>query len=723
MFTLAMLVLVMQIAAPVRTIEGRVIDPSGAPIGGASVRPSAASAGGREAISATDGTFHLPGLPNGPVILVVSAPGFAERILVMRPSQADATILLRPRGITESVTVSANPEGLRVMTPASATVFDHEALAGSAAWTLDDQLRAVPGFSLFRRSSSRVANPTTQGVTLRGLAASGASRTLVLADGIPLNDPFGGWIYWDRLPAASIDRVEVARGGSSDLHGSDALGGAIRIDTSASQHARVWADAGSDETVRVSGYGGRAFRAWQLFGAAEAFTTGGFVIVGPESRGPIDVPASSDHASAYGGAGTVVGPVRHEVRGSYFDEDRGNGTPFQTNATIVRQLSAQSSGEAAGGQWMARAFGQSQDYDQTFSAVAADRETERPTSLQHVDTRSFGGSFEWLRAGTRRAWLVNGNYRLVDADLFSGAALGNAPLALTAARQQAGGLIVQATFNPSDRWTIGAGARGELWRSEQREIGGAETVGGVFPRASVAWRASETLSLRAAVHDAYRTPTINELFRPFRVGNAVTLANPALLSEEAIGFEGSALVRRGLAAARITGFWTRLNDAIVNVTLQSSPTELVRERQNAGTIRATGLELEADVRVARHLALTGAGAYIDSVFVEGAGLDGLRVPQVPRWQASAGLIATWTQTSASVDWRFTGQQFDDDRNQFSLESSNVVNGRVGWRPRRTVEIFAAVENAFDQEQDVGRTPLRTIGLPRTARVGIRWSSR
>ena len=719
---LAVLCLVFQLTGPVRTLDARVVDPAGLPIRDASVTVSSTGSAASQTSTAIDGSFRLEGLPDTPVTLVITAAGFADRVVTIARDQANAIIELSPRGIAESVTVSANPSALRVNTPASATVLDYEVLAAASSWTLDDQLRTIPGFSLFRRSSSRVANPTTQGVTLRGLAASGASRTLVLADGVPLNDPFGGWVYWDRLPAASIDRVEVSRGGSSDLHGTDALGGAIRIDTANSQLARVVADGGSDETARISGYGGRAFGSWQLFGAAEAFTTDGFVIVAPEARGPIDVPAYSDHVSTLAGAQTTIQSTRVEFRGSYFDENRGNGTPFQTNATIIRQGSALVSGEGLGGSWLARASVQSQDYDQTFSAVASNRASERPTSVQHVDTGSAGGAFEWLRGGTRHAWLLNANYRLVDSDLFDGPPTG-VPPALTAARQQAGGVVVQASFTPSDRWTLGVGARGEVWQSELRDGSTSQTVAGVFPRASVAWRASETLSLRGAIHDAYRTPTINELFRPFAAGNTLTQANPDLTPEEAFGVEGSALVRKGLAAGRVTGFWTRLTDAVVNVTIESSPTLILRQRQNAGRIRAAGVELEGDIRAGRYLALTGAAAFIDSVFVEGAGLDGLRVPQVPRWQASAGVVGTWRQASASVDWRFIGQQYDDDRNQFSLDECNIVNARIGWRPRSSIEIYAGVENAFDEEQDVGRTPIRTIGLPRTARIGVRWSSR
>ena len=120
---------------------------------------------------------------------------------------------------------------------------------------LDDQLRLVPGFSLFRRTSSAVANPTTQGVTLRGLSASGASRTLVVADDVPLNDPFGAWVYWDRVPVVALQRVDVIRGASGDIHGNDALGGVIRLTTRTTRGAEGWLDGGSLGTVRGSGYG------------------------------------------------------------------------------------------------------------------------------------------------------------------------------------------------------------------------------------------------------------------------------------------------------------------------------------------------------------------------------------------------------------------------------------------------------------------------------------
>ena len=719
----ALLLLLLQLAGGARDINGVVVDASGAPVAGARVR---ANAPGRDLTASTtgaDGTFSLSVPSDVAVSVTVSAEGFADEIVrVDRDAREQARIVLRPRGIAERIDVSAASDRLRVTTPASATVVDRVSLESAPAWTVDDQLRSVPGFTLFRRSSSRVANPTTQGVTLRGLAASGASRTAVLSDGIPLNDPFGGWVYWDRVPVASIDRIEVARGGSSDLHGSDALGGAIRISTATAGGSRIWIDGGSHESARLSGFAGARVADLDLFGAAETATTEGYVIVAPESRGPIDVPASSRYGTGTAGVnGPLGGTARFEARGGYFDEDRGNGTPFQTNATIIRQGSASANGAGMGGSWSVRAFGASQDYDQTFSAVAADRRSERPLSFQHVDTASLGTTGEWLRGSARYGLLVSGVYRRVTADLFETPATTGAATTLTPARQQTGAGTMQLTLQPADRVTVGGGVRAEVWTSELRTTGEDNTLWRVLPRASIAAQVSDAVSLRAAVHKAYRTPTVNELYRPFRVGNVLTQANPSLGPEESFGVEGALLFRRSRTAARLIGFWTRLDDAVVNVTLSSTPSLIVRERQNAGRIRSAGVELEADLRVAAHVTFTTALAFIDSVFVEGAGLDGLRVPQVPQWQASAGVQGMWSRFIVTCDWRFIGDQYDDDRNQFLLDESSMINARAGWRLRPSLEIFGAIENAFDEEQDVGRTPLRTIGLPRTARAGVRWT--
>jgi outer membrane receptor protein involved in Fe transport len=699
------------------SVSGLVVDLAGAPVAGARVRTVPASA---EAMSRGDGTFDLAGLP-ARAVLVVSAPGHADLVAPVDATAAAGRVrlVLQPRGITESVTVTGGAAG-RVTTPGSATVLDGEAIAAFPAVTVDDRLRSIPGFSLFRRSSSRVANPTTQGVTLRGLAGSGASRTAVFADGIPANDPFGGWVYWNRIPLAAIDRIEVARGGSSDLHGSDAMGGAIHIET-ASRGATLLAEGGEDGTGRGSLFAGQRWQRWDARGAVERFVTDGYIQTAPESRGPIDTAAGSRHTTGYAGAGVPLGArASFDVRGGYFSERRENGTPFQVNATITRYGSGSARGALLDGVWTARGALFSQDYDQTFSAVLPGRAAERPTSVQHVDSSAQEVGGEWLRPHGLGALLVGASGRFVDAQL--------ADLSFTTggvtgadARQRTQAVFAQATVTVG-RATIGAGLRGEFWRTRRADGSDARDEQFLVPRGSIAYRAAESVTLRASYQDGHRSPTINELYRDFRVGNTLTRANAALGPERARGWEASVLVTRPWIGARAAFFWTTMDDAIVNVTLDAGAT-ILRQRQNAGRVRARGLEVESDLRLADGVAITANCAVIDSTFTEGSDLVGLRVPQVPRVQASAGFRGTWPRLTAAVEWRFIGHQYDDDRNAFLLDRSSMADLKAAWRAGRGLELFAALENAFDEEQDVGRTPIRTIGLPRTFRAGLRWALR
>jgi outer membrane receptor protein involved in Fe transport len=612
-------------------------------------------------------------------------------------------------------TVSVTGTAASIATPAAVTALGREDLSGSPSGTLDDALRAIPGFSLFRRSSSRVANPTTQGVTLRGLAASGSSRALVLADGVPLNDPVGGWVYWNRVPMMAIEHVAVARGAAGDLRGADAIAGVIAVRTSEGTGFRALAEAGSHETARGSFFGGWFDRGINVVAAAEAFTTDGFVLTGDESRGAIDVEAYAQHGSAHAGVGRVSGDSRVVLRGGHFGESRGNGTPLQRNNTRITHVSAMLD---RGSRLSLRGHGQIQRYEQTFSAVAGDRATERLTSEQEVTGASVGAAADWTWSGARGALAVSGAGRLVDAELeqvaltFDGARL--AP-EVTAPQQALAALAAQGSLH-GRRASAGGGLRAEMWQSR---LDATNRRVFVSPRLWAVLAATDRLSLRLSVQSGHRAPTINELYRPFRVGNIVTEANAALRPEAARGVEIGASWHRPGVTLRAIGFWSRVDDAITNVTLASGAL-IVRQRQNAARIRAAGAEFEVEARLRPSLMLTAASSYVDSSFTRGP-LEGLRVPQVPRLTHAVGLRGSWRSIRLTGEWRYIGDQYDDDRNAFALDASGIVNARAGWAMRRGIEWFAAVENLTDVDQDVGRTPIRTVGLPRTSRAGVRIS--
>src|SRR6266571_4026695 len=212
-------------------VTGTVTDPTGAAI--VSARVTIHSAHNTETVQTDSaGRFEFSDLSDITGTLDVTAKGFVSvtQEWSFSSTSAELAFVLHPLGEAERVVVSASRSELKLSeVPGSAVLLSQTDVQANPALNTDDLLRQVPGFSLFRRSSSRVANPTTQGVSLRGLGASGPSRALVLEDGIPLVDPFGGWVYWDRIPRSGLAGAEVFRGGSSSLYGSDALGGVVQF--------------------------------------------------------------------------------------------------------------------------------------------------------------------------------------------------------------------------------------------------------------------------------------------------------------------------------------------------------------------------------------------------------------------------------------------------------------------------------------------------------------
>lgn len=638
--------------------------------------------------------------------------------------QADTAPQEPAAAVVDEVTVTATRTERRLAdTAASVVVLSSEELQATAAVTVDDTLRQVPGFSLFRRSGSRHANPTTQGASLRGLGASGASRALVLADGIPLNDPFGGWVYWGRLPRVSLGRIEVLRGAGSDLYGSAALGGVIQLLRREPSQPAFAAEAsyGERETPEGAFFIADGWGQWAASLAAEGFRTDGYVPVEPEARGAVDAPASSRHSAVDLTLERQVGEDgRVFLRGSWFDEERDNGTSLQVNDTTIRQASLGLDGSAGGG-WLAlRAWGSDQDYFQTFTAVAQDRNSESLTREQRVPAESLGGSAQWSRTLSDRHGLVAGlDLREVsgtsDEILFGGPVPRRTAAGGT---QRTAGLFVEDLVSLTPRLSLTVGARIDAWRNERQDTEREETA--VSPRASLLYRATDRWAWTASAYRGFRAPTLNELYRDFRVGDVLTLANDDLEAERLAGAEAGAVFSTPRITARSVLFWMEVDRNVANVTLSVTPGLITRQRRNLGRTRSRGLELESTARLGGRWTLSG-GYLLSDATVENGDLEGLRIPQVPEHQASLQLrFFDPGMGTLGLQARWTGDQFDDDRNQLPLESFVTVDALVSRPLVRGLEIFVAGENLFDEEFETGRTPVRTLGPPRSVRVGVRF---
>lgn len=712
------------VPAEAARVAGVVVDSSGAPVPGATV-----TAGPASMVTGDDGQFDLADAPEGSVTVRVTAPGFAAATLTVEGATESARVVLHPAPLVDEVVVTASRGAERLSTAAGTTVLTSAELLNSAAGALDDALRNTPGFSLFRRSSSRVSNPTTQGVTLRGVSGSGASRTLVLADGVPLNDPFGSWVYWNRVPQAAVERVEIVRGATGDLYGADALGGVVQVltFTPGRTRLRTTVDGGSHGTARFSGYGGAQRNAWSFDAAGEWLRTDGVPIIGEEVRGPVDVRADSDYVTGFLTGGYNPGPWHATLRLAGYSEERGNGTPVQVNTTDWRQLSGEAGGSAAGGAWLVRGSGGTQDYYQTFSAVAADRASERLTTEQTTPS-SFGTvSGQWSRGFGPATLLAGAEGRWTKATVeeirYSITNVRTGPF-FAGGNESLGAVFGRVSFVPQEALTVVVGLRGDFWESTPEDATlPTHSANFVSPRVSASYSLSDEASLHAAVYRAHRTPTLNELHRGFRVGNVVTNPNPELNPETLTGLEGGLLYTRGLVSTRVTAFWNELDGAITNVTLTSTPALITRQRQNTDTVRAAGIELETDVRWNDRWTFGGLIGFTRSTFSDAPAqpvLEGNRVPQVPAFQFGAS--ATYVDPrgfTGAIQARAFGSQFDDDLNEFELDGFGVVDASATQELLRGLHVFAAVENLFDVDYDVGRTPIRTIGWPRTFRIGAR----
>jgi len=595
-------------------------------------------------------------------------------------------------------------EKLAAETPALVTVSGPEELAKAPGVNLDDRLRLVPGFSLFRRSSSLVAHPTTQGVSLRGIGPTGASRTLVRWDGVPVNDPFGGWIQWTRFAPEEIGRVEVSRGASTSVFGDRAMGGAISLfsEEVTRSHFRGGYEAGTRNTHLASAGAAHLGRRSAISARSRAFTTDGYYIVPEEVRGPVDRQAYVRFVTGETRLDLLGGEQRLFLKLDVLAEERGNGTAAQTNSTTLGSLAAHYAREAGPNGISVLGYHTREEFRSLFSSIGAGRASEQLTTIQSVPAQAAGGAGMWRH--TRTGW-----HTLVGADVHRVEGYSHETVPATGARRSAGGVQTQhGYFAQTD---LAAGPARLFLGLRYHFAGGGERF--VSPSAGLAGSLG-SFRLRGSVYRSFRAPTLNELYREFRTGNVLTRANPALAPESLFGLEAGADWTGESTRLSVTAYRNSLDDLITNVTLSAAPNLIVRQRQNADRALARGVEVELRRRWGR---LTGEAAYllVDSRFRAGA-----RVPQVPKHQGSAQLAYASEATLVAAGVRSYSFQFEDDANSFLLPGFAAAHAAVRRRLRRQLFAVAEIDNLLDRRFLVGFTPTPQTGSPRLWRVGLRW---
>jgi outer membrane receptor protein involved in Fe transport len=624
----------------------------------------------------------------------------------------------------------------------------------SASNRLEDLLRDVPGFQQFRRSDARTANPTSQGATLRALGGNASSRALLVLDGVPQSDPFGGWISWPAYDPRRLGRIRVVRGGGAGANGPGALAGTIELESALSGPAAGLAHGSRGSVDAFAGYGGRVGAGFASVSAA--FARGdGFVPVVARQRGAADRASPYRQASlAARAVAPLTGAAELQANLSAFTDARERGTAFSGIETRGADASLRLVGQGRL-PFAALGYVQVRDFANRFAAVAADRSVATQTLDQYsvpstglgarVEIRPVTGLlevrlgadwretvgrtqelFQFVAGSPTRGRVAGGRTRTLGA--FAEAGWEQGPLTLTA-----GGRL--------DRWRIADGVLRERILAT-----GATLTDLAFPdrsgweptaRAGLAWRPAPALTLRAAAYLGWRAPTLNELYRPFRVGPDATSANAALAPERLEGAEAGFELRPGRAARiGITLFANRLTNAIANVTLGQGPGTFpgvgfvaaggqYRMRENVDAIASRGVEIDGSVDVGRVRLAAGYSFAEAEVGAGGAALalDGLRPAQTPRhsftasvsWQGPRGAYG-----SASA--RYVSSQYEDDLNRQPIPGALTIDALAAIPLTRGLAVEARAENLTDEEVVAGISGAGIVerAAPRTFWVGLAW---
>lgn len=623
-------------------------------------------------------------------------------------------------------------------TPAYGSVeIERQRLLNSASGRIESILTDIAGFQQFRRSDSRSANPSAQGASLRALGGNASSRTLVLLDGVPMADPFFGYIPFSALVPDRLSGARVTRGGGVGAFGSGAVAGTIELASATREQLPM--------LTASALYGSRD--ATELSASLTPDLGGGFVsLAGRWDRGdgfqttPSDqrvsatVPAAYDSWSANLRAVVPVSASQElQFRTILFHDDRtlrfrGADSVSEGQDVSIRYVSR--------GRWQVDALAYVQARNFSNIVISSNPPFRKTLDQRNTPSTGIGGKVE-LRppVGPDHLLRIGVDSRFASGDMFEDAY--SAVTGLVTARRHAGGRQLTTGMFAEDDWTLGrlvltGGVRADRWTISDGffRAAGAGATDRDFKnrsdwqmsgRAGVLWHAGEGIAVRGAAYTGFRLPTLNELYRPFVVFPVTTQANDALVPEKLKGIEAGIDVSpvKGMTLSA-TAFYNRLDDAIANLTIGTN----MRKRENVDAIVAKGIELSAVGQIGS-LFLSASYAYSHSVVhAPGSLFDGLSPAQTPRHAASTTLA--WQPrrgSSLSATLRYVSAQYEDDLHADRLPGAVTADAVACLPIGHGVQLILRGENLFDEDVVTRRVTTGTgvsedLGAPRTLWVGL-----
>jgi vitamin B12 transporter len=566
---------------------------------------------------------------------------------------------------SDAVVVTASLDGEdRRQTPASTTVLDQREIAARQVNDLAALLTTVPGLSLTQ------SGPAGQQTSLftRG---TNSNQTLLLWNGIQLNDPYFGGANWQFVPLDGVERVEVVRGPFSALYGSNAVGGVIQVLTGTRQGGTLSLEGG-EYGYKRSGLAAGADLGPVRFDFTGNLRRGGNEFVNDDFDSQEGVARALWAVSPASSLGVLVRA-----------NDSQTGIPFSGGlVTPNRKISWQEREVAVPfqidqGPWQVEAQVSRTDFDNAF------RDPDDPFS-KIADTSS-----QAVRGRAVASWHDSQNLRLAvgtEVERLEVTASSDGFTNLDAARQRTWALFGQGSWGTGPvRLDLG------LRRDDNDVYGGKTSL-----RAGTVVKLGEGTLLRASYGEAFRAPSLGELFFP---GSA----NPGLKPEDSQGYElGIERVAGGWRFG-LTGFENRLRNLI--------DFDLATFRDvNIGRARTRGVEGEAGYR--QGIFDATVNATLQNTEDQDTGLELLRRPKRSANVVLSARPGAWTLSAVG---RYVGERADFDPFTFG-RTVNPSYARfdlaVRWRARSWLSPYARVENLADRRYS------EALGFPSPGRTVI-----
>lgn len=688
----------------------------------------------------------------------------AQQPPAARVDTARADTTGRTRAL-DAVTVTATRSRTSVRTaPASVAVLTAEALTNTPATSVPRLLQALPGFALGNYGHPLTQRPERMAGAFRGVGGTSSGRALVLLDGIPVNDPFNGWVRWSRIPLPLVERVEVVRGGSSMAWGSRALSGVINLITATPRGRSFEAtvEGGNLGTTRAAASASVRSGRLDLLAAGDYLDTDGYLLLRKDQAGTVDLPRGVQTRVGYATARFRATPnlIVH-LGGNYLDDRNRGETPLTARSATTGELRGGLDWALPDGSALTLlAYRHQRGADFTLPAVATDRATESPRRATRIPSTGAGGTLQWARRvadrhdlsiGADVSW-VDGEYRdqhtvvagLLTRERYSGGT------------QRALGVFVQDGLSLGARTTLQVGARVD--RIDDADGRRGEIVlatGASLASATVAPHQATALTfnigathaltdlirLRASTYRAFRNATLNELYTPLYTGtfgSNIVEANADLAPETLLGAEVGADLEAGDSwLVRATTFWNRVTDPIVEFTVGTATANgqviapcgalirngVCRQRRNVGALRSVGLETEVEWRPTPRASLGAAYAFNPTRIVSPeATIDGAWTRGAVRHALTGtGRWSVPHVADLGVEVRYVGRRYDDDRNDIELAPFTIVGGHLSRPLTRRLTAYVRVDNLRDVAYEISRgtNGLAEMGAPRWLTAGLR----